>query len=311
MKTINTDNLTSTQQHLIEAAIKATDTAYVPYSKYHVGAAVLTKDGSIFSASNVENAAYGSTICAERMAIGKANASGTRDIKAIAISSKSKEFDKVEIASGPCGSCRQFIYEMSQVSQIDIEVIGSTTNKNHITLTTIEKLLPLRKKRYVDLNIPSQIHLTDSQNLLIEAAIKATDTAYAPYSKYHVGAAVLTKDGSIFSASNVENAAYGSTICAERLAIGNANASGARDIVKIAITSVSDDEKKNKITSDPCGSCRQFIYEIAQYSGFDIEILMSDFTKNNIIIKSIEQLLPYGFGPSQLHIDVAKNSLLD
>ena len=175
MKTINTDNLTSTQQHLIEAAIKATDTAYVPYSKYHVGAAVLTKDGSIFSASNVENAAYGSTICAERMAIGKANASGTRDIKAIAISSKSKEFDKVEIASGPCGSCRQFIYEMSQVSQIDIEVIGSTTNKNHITLTTIEKLLPLRKKRYVDLNIPSQIHLTDSQNLLIEAAIKATD----------------------------------------------------------------------------------------------------------------------------------------
>ena len=105
MKTISSEKLNSDQHSLIEAAIAATDTAYVPYSGYHVGAAVLTRSGSVFAASNVENVAYGPTICGERMAIGKANASGARDIVAIAISSRSDKFEKTKIACGPCGSC--------------------------------------------------------------------------------------------------------------------------------------------------------------------------------------------------------------
>ena len=148
MKTISSEKLNSDQHSLIEAAIAATDTAYVPYSGYHVGSAVLTRSGSVFAASNVENVAYGPTICGERMAIGKANASGARDIVAIAISSRTDKFKKTEIASGPCGSCRQVIYEMAQVSGYDIEVIGSTIDKSHIAVSTIEQLLPLRKKTY-------------------------------------------------------------------------------------------------------------------------------------------------------------------
>ena len=309
MKTISSEELNSDKHSLIEAAIAATDTAYVPYSGYHVGSAVLTRSGSVFAASNVENVAYGPTICGERMAIGKANASGARDIVAIAISSRSDKFEKTEIACGPCGSCRQVIYEMAQVSGCDIEVIGSTIDKSHIAVSTIEQLLPLRKKTYASVDLMSSEELNSDQHSLIEAAIAATDTAYNPYSGYHVGAAVLTHSGSVFAASNVENAAYGSTICAEQMAIGKANASGARDIVAIAISSRSDDHEKNEITADPCGTCRQAIYEMAQVSGCNIEVIMSDRNKHNIVIKSIEQLLPYAFGPSQLHIDVVKGNL--
>ena len=308
MKTISSDKLNPDQHNLIEAAIAAADTAYNPYSGYFVGAAVLTRSGSVFAASNVENAAYGSTICAERMAIGKANSSGARDIIAIAISSRSDNFEKNEIACGPCGSCRQVIYEMAQVSGCDIEVIGSTTDKDHIAVSTIEQLLPLRKKEYRSVELISSDNLNPDQHNLIEAAIAAADTAYNPYSGYFVGAAVLTRSGSVFAASNVENAAYGSTICAERMAIGKANSSGARDIIAIAISSRSDNFEKNEVTSDPCGTCRQVIYEMAQVSGCDIEVIMSDKNKDNIAIKSIEQLLPYAFGPTQLHIDIAKGN---
>ncbi len=309
MKNISSENLSAAQHSLIEAAIAATDTAYVPYSGYHVGAAVLTRSGSVFAASNVENVAYGPTVCAERMAIGKANASGARDIVAIAISSRSDKFEKTKIACGPCGSCRQVIYEMSQVSGYNIDVIGSTIDKSNIAVSTIEDLLPLRKKTYASVNLISSEKLNSDQHSLIEAAIAATDTAYNPYSGYHVGAAVLTRSGSVFAASNVENAAYGSTICAEQMAIGKANASGARDIVAIAISTRSDDQEKNEITSDPCGTCRQAIYEMAQVSECNIEVIMSDKNKRNVIVKSIEQLLPYAFGPSQLHIDVVKGNL--
>ena len=309
MKTISSDKLNTDQHNLIEAAIAATDTAYVPYSGYHVGAAVLTRSGSVFAASNVENVAYGPTICAERMAIGKANSSGARDIIAIAISSRSANFEKTEVACGPCGSCRQVIYEMAQVSGCDIEVIGSTIDKGHIAVSTIEQLLPLRKKKYKSVNLISSDKLNTDQHNLIEAAIAATDTAYNPYSGHYVGAAVLTRSGSVFAASNVENAAYGSTICAERMAVGKANSSGARDIVAIAISSRSANFEKNEITSDPCGTCRQVIYEMAQVSGCDIEVIISDINKDNIAVKSIEQLLPYAFGPSQLHIDVVKGNL--
>ena len=74
------DQLTNTQKTLIEAAAVALETAYNPYSQFYVGCALLTSTGDIISASNVENAAYGSTICAERMAIGKANSNFTNNL---------------------------------------------------------------------------------------------------------------------------------------------------------------------------------------------------------------------------------------
>lgn len=100
---------------------------------------------------------------------------------------------------------------------------------------------------------------------LIQKAVRAKSTSYSPYSKFRVGAAVLTDDGEIFSGCNVENASYGLAICAERNAIFQMAFAGKRKIVAIAVAS----DETTFIT--PCGACRQVI---AEFAGTDAEILM-------------------------------------
>jgi len=142
MKTIKFEKLKNNQKELLEEAAKVMETAYNPYSKFYVGAAIRTIDNQIISASNVENAAYGSTICAERNALGKANSLGKRMYKSIAIIARGETFNTKEV-TGPCGSCRQMIYESSQISGRNIELILSTTKKDRIVLTSIKELLPM------------------------------------------------------------------------------------------------------------------------------------------------------------------------
>jgi len=90
--------------------------------------------------------------------------------------------------------------------------------------------------------------------LLIDAAVKAKENSYSPYSKYRVGAALLTADGKIYTGANVENASFGATICGERAAFVSAISDGARDFVAIAIAG-------DKEYCYPCGICRQFMSE--------------------------------------------------
>ncbi len=90
---------------LVQMALKAMENAYVPYSGFHVGAALIADNGKVYTGCNIENASYGATICAERTAIVKAISDGARGIKAIAITSDSPE------ATMPCGICRQTLAE--------------------------------------------------------------------------------------------------------------------------------------------------------------------------------------------------------
>ena len=149
-------------------------------------------------------------------------------------------------------------------------------------------------------------NLDQDQANLVTAAIAALDTTYNPYSGYSVGAAVRTQTGKVFSASNVENAAYGSTICAERMAIGKANSHGERHIVALAVSSRPDTPNKKHDTVGPCGGCRQVIYEMSQISRCDIEIILAAADKTRIFVTTIEELLPFAFGPKQLQIDISK-----
>ncbi|MEG0950583.1 MAG: cytidine deaminase [Niameybacter sp.] len=100
---------------LVEKAKEAREYAYVPYSKFKVGAALLTEDGKIYTGCNVENASYGATNCAERTAIFKAVSEGTTCFKAIAMVSSSKDF------TYPCGICRQVIGEFMKQGEIILE----------------------------------------------------------------------------------------------------------------------------------------------------------------------------------------------
>ncbi len=141
MKTIEYKNLTKVQRDTLDEALKVLENSYNPYSHFSVGACLVTADGQLISGTNVENSAYGSTICAERSAVMRANAMGVRKFTGIAIIGKGENFDTTDV-TGPCGSCRQVLYEMSQVSGCDLEIILSTTKKDKIVVTTISKLLP-------------------------------------------------------------------------------------------------------------------------------------------------------------------------
>lgn len=119
----------SEAQQLFEEAKKASENTYSPYSSFPVGAAVLTGDGTIIHGTNVENASFGLTICAERTAVGHAVSVGKKDIKAIAVYCKAT-------AAAPCGACRQFILEFGG----DIVVIFR--NNDELLQRTIQELLP-------------------------------------------------------------------------------------------------------------------------------------------------------------------------
>lgn len=119
---------------------------------------------------------------------------------------------------------------------------------------------------------------------LILCALKAKQNSYSPYSKFRVGAAVLTKDNRIFTGCNIENSAYSATICAERTAIYKAISEGCRDLVKIAI--VSD---TNEFTY-PCGECRQVLSEFMK----DGIVVLSN-KSNEIKQIKVETLIPFAF----------------
>lgn len=147
--------------------------------------------------------------------------------------------------------------------------------------------------------------LSDIQRKLLDAATAAMEGAYNPYSHFYVGAALLSQNGDIVTGLNVENAAYGSTICAERAAILRANSMGIMCFDAIAINARGENFDTTSVTG-PCGSCRQMLFESAQVSNRDLEVIMSTTKKDKIIIATISELLPLGFGPKDLGIDIKK-----
>jgi len=124
---------------------------------------------------------------------------------------------------------------------------------------------------------------------LIAAAKAARKNSYSPYSRFKVGAALLAKSGRIYAGANVENASYGLTLCAERVALATAVSAGARKFSAIAVVG------KDARFLSPCGACRQMLAEF----GTALKVVMRD-AKGKIVIKSIEDLLPLSFGPHSL-----------
>jgi cytidine deaminase len=117
---------------------------------------------------------------------------------------------------------------------------------------------------------------------LLDAATSSRDLAYAPYSNFRVGAAVLEENGTIFTGCNIENSSLGLTVCAERVAIFNAISTGHRRIKAVGIVS-------DGIRCFPCGACLQVIYEFSK----DSAIVVGD--GHQYIVKKLSELLPVGF----------------
>ena len=124
---------------------------------------------------------------------------------------------------------------------------------------------------------------------LLAAALAARSQAYIPYSHFAVGAAVRTASGRIFPGCNVENAAYPSTICAERVALTSAYAAGEREIVALAVVA----DTPGPVS--PCGTCRQVLFELAPKA----QVLLGNL-KGDTQLTTAQDLLPYGFEPEHL-----------
>ena len=136
---------------------------------------------------------------------------------------------------------------------------------------------------------------------LLNAAVTAAQHAYAPYSRFAVGAAVQTSDGRIFASANMENASYGLSLCAEVGALQVASSAGAlAHVVRIAVVGAPMGTPNTGQIVTPCGRCRQFILESAQIGGRDIEICCADTGLTQIQTFKISELLPHGFGPANL-----------
>ncbi len=123
--------------------------------------------------------------------------------------------------------------------------------------------------------------MTDRE--LFRISVKAAENSYAPYSGFRVGAALLAKDGRVFTGCNVENSSFGATICAERSAMMKAISEGCRQFEAMAVSG-------NGGTSWPCGICRQFMFEFSD----DLRIISGE-SEDALVTYSISELLPEGF----------------
>ncbi len=130
--------------------------------------------------------------------------------------------------------------------------------------------------------------VTDEPGSLLDRARQVATNAYAPYSDFRVGAVAVGVDGESFDGVNVENAAYGATICAEANAISAAAAAGVRRLHTVAVGCLDADE------CYPCGNCRQLMRE------FEVERVIVQGEGGRMRVHTLEELLPHSFGPQSL-----------
>ena len=139
--------------------------------------------------------------------------------------------------------------------------------------------------------------LSNADEALIEAARKAAQSSYSPYSDYPVGAALQFEDGTFVTGTNIENASYGLALCAETVAVAQAMAQGKRSGLEVvAVTGPIDRGDGAPIT--PCGRCRQVLNELAALGGTDPRVLCVG--KEEVRVVLLSELLPHAFGPDHL-----------
>lgn len=153
----------------------------------------------------------------------------------------------------------------------------------------------MNTKESMEINITEKSISDEETVWLIEEAFKARKAAYAPYSHYHVGAALLTVGGKIYHGANIENASYGASNCAERTAIFAAVNKGERKFVAIAIVGALEGEEPTEYAF-PCGICRQVMQEFMEH---DFRIIVAK-NVNDYKCYTLAELLPEGFGGNSI-----------
>ena len=159
------------------------------------------------------------------------------------------------------------------------------------------------EKRHIGFDIlvhPDASGLSDADKQLLERARKALETAYAPYSGFKVGAAVLMDSGEVVIGNNQENASYPSGLCAERVAVFQAGARFPGELIRTIAIVAKAPGKQLSAPAAPCGNCRQSIYEYEKKQGSPIRLLLQAAEGAVYECPSLSDLLPLGFDNSFL-----------
>lgn len=153
-----------------------------------------------------------------------------------------------------------------------------------------------------ELTIESKVLIAESfeelnpqERALCEQAVEAVKKAYAPYSKFQVGSALLLEDGTIIEGSNQENAVYPVGLCAERVAIFTAGHQHPQLAIKAIAVATAAEQKEDELPAFPCGSCRQVIQEQERRHNTDVKILVISHHKKVYMIDSVKDILPFSF----------------
>jgi cytidine deaminase len=140
--------------------------------------------------------------------------------------------------------------------------------------------------------------MSDTRDTLMAAARAAAAGAYAPYSQFHVGAALLLADGSVVTGANVENASYGLSLCAETVAVAKILSGDRVAVQAVAVTGGAPGAAGQGARVTPCGRCRQVLNEIAQVGGTD-PVIWCDGAEGVLELR-LSELIPHAFGPANL-----------
>ena len=226
-------------QDLFEASVKARESAYAPNSGFKVGAALLTKDGHVYTGSNKEltvNADH-----AEQTAIHKALIDGQKpeELMAIAIFGARGEVTDANFTdrTAACGNCRQALFDLNP----NIMLVGTNGGRDHIQVSKLADELPGAYHRKRELPKPPQS--PGNQDPLIAGALEARSHSYVPRSNFPVGAAVVTDKG-VFTGAQTEISSYASQ--AARMALGAALEAGSTHILKLAIVGGNSSDKMER-----------------------------------------------------------------
>lgn len=149
--------------------------------------------------------------------------------------------------------------------------------------------------------IADRTTLSAADATLLQQALQATESAYAPYSQFHVGTAARLADGTILTGSNQENASYPVGTCAERVLLGIAAVKHPGAKVESMAISYRSDKRKSDVPVSPCGMCRQALVEYENRVGSPIRLIFGGEAGEVLLVESALSLLPFAFGKQHLH----------
>lgn len=269
----------------------ASEKAYAPYTGHRAGAALLAKDGTVYTAANIEIAGSSTSCCAARAAFAAALAAGCRGFAALAATS-----DLPGEAPVLCGVCRQAVAEYCAGDMPVYLVNGAGAVARQTTAAALLPGVPFAKADFAQAQagVPEMPPAggAASPARLVQLALEARKQCHAPYSGYHVGVALLGGSGRVYVSGNTETAIRTTALCAERGALFQAVFAGERQFAAIAIVGAKAATPPQKWDyANPCAVCRQ---ALAEFCGDDFPLYLAR-GEDDYQTWTLGQLLPNAF----------------